>query len=129
NGPAMAYEACAGEIAGTVPKLSPFLARKLVARAWRDIRDTRTWSFLVADAALVAPNAVSAGTVAVVQGSATVQADATAQAALVVLATAANPPVELCQFRVNQGPIYNITAFDSGTGVITLDRIYLEASG
>ena len=123
----MAFQDYAREIAAEIPKISIFLAEKAVNRGWRDIRDERAWSFLVAESVLVAPNVINAGTALVTRFSNSVVADATASIQWIAAALA-TPPLVARQFRVtNGGPIYNIAAFN-GVDTITLDRVYQEAT-
>jgi hypothetical protein len=122
----MAFIDYQGMLRGWCDRIDPNLAPKLINYAWRDIRDARVWSFLVAEGAWVAADRITSGHVSVTNNSATVQADATAQAAL--NAAAANPPLTDRQFRLVNGLIYNIQAYNSGTGVITLDRPFEETT-
>ena len=46
-----------------VPDYSALKARKDLNRAWRDILDKRTWSFLVAEGAFTAPPSLQEGSV------------------------------------------------------------------
>lgn len=121
----MAYLDYASELTGILPKMPFPLAQKCINRAWRDVRESQLWSFLVQEDVLTAPAQVTAGTVALTRYSATATADATARA---TLDTLANPLITQRQFRVSQGPIYNVSGYDSATGILTLDRPYQEAS-
>ena len=115
------------ELVGHIPALSYLLARKLVNNAWKDVRDARLWSFLVEEDAFSSPAVVTDGAAAVTFGSNLVTADATAKAVWDALGLVI--PITERQFRVNtNGPIYNITAYNSITGVATLDRIYRETT-
>jgi hypothetical protein len=121
----LAFVDYSSELMGTIPKLSYLLAQKHVNRAWKKIRDSRHWSFLMLDTDIIMPSAVGAGTASVTQYTASVQFDATAKAALLNLA---NPVITKRQFRVAQGPVYSITAYDNLTGIATLDRLYIQAT-
>jgi hypothetical protein len=115
------------EITGLIPDYSALKARRDLSRAWRDLLDKRTWSFLVAEGTVTAPPLITAGTVTLTQGSPTVVPDATAAAAW-----AAVPQASLLQrqFRVAaEGGIYNIVGWTTPTGPLTLDRPVVEASG
>ena len=113
------------------PALDPGYAPKLVQRAWRDIRDSRPWSFLIGNGVLFSPGSITAGAVAVTQFSATVTFNATAIAALDGIT---NPIISLRQFRAGGpggGPIYDIASVDAGfaaNGIATLNRPFLEAT-
>ena len=112
------------ELLSWVPQLDPQLAQKLVNRAWRDIQDSRHWSFNLVQGNITTPAAVTAGSAAATQGSLSVIGDATAAAAWIVVGA---PALIQRQFRIVSGPIYNITAFD-GVNTLTLDRVYGETS-
>jgi hypothetical protein len=108
-----------------MPGLSNLFARKFINQALEEIQTAYLWSWNIAEGVLYIPTAVTAGSVAVTKFSQTITFDATATAAL--NASGNNPPVTKRQFRVpSSGPIYNITAYNSGTGVATLDRFYTE---
>lgn len=113
------------ELVGWLPKLDPLLAQTLVNRAWRDIRKSRRWSFLVSEGNLTAPSPITAGTVSTTQYQNTVTLDTTAAAA-VNTAALSFPPLLGRQFRVSGNQIYTITAWD-GLSTLTLDRLYQEA--
>ena len=103
----MRFEQAWNELKSSVPKVDSLFAQKLVQRAWRDIRDSRRWSFLCAETAITVPDQINAGTATVTQGSQTVVLDAAAQAALVGLTT--NQLVERT-FRAGTH-LYNIIAY------------------
>lgn len=107
--------------------LDPSLAQQLVQQAHREILDARTWSFLVEEGVLQAPDVVLSGTVSVTRFSKSVTADATAKAALDALTS--DIAIGTRQFRVaNTGRIYNISTYNSTTGVITLKEQFTEAT-
>lgn len=121
------------ELVAWFPGIDPLAARPLVSRAYKDIRDSREWSFLKQTGCWFAPSPIESGTVTTTQFSTTVVADATAASDLNAVALPLPPqqPLTLRQFRVNGGPIYNIVgwAYDSpstGLGTLTLDRPYAE---
>jgi hypothetical protein len=122
----------ASDMMGQIPGLSHLFARKFVNRALEDLQRDYLWSWNVGEGILITPQQVTAsgggGTVQVTQFSATIQFDATAQITLNALSNA-NPPIIKYQFRVGAGPIYSLIAYNTGSGVGTLDRIYTEASG
>lgn len=120
----MAYLEYWNEVKGQVPGLDLFLAQRFVNRAWRDIRESRHWSFLRAEGVLWSPAEVNSGTVTVTQFSASVTLDATATTALTGLS---NPLITFRQFRVGTGSLYNISSLAGST--LTLDRLYREDSG
>jgi hypothetical protein len=117
------------ELKGYVPKLPAPLAQTLVNRAWRDICQSRLWSFLVTEGGLSSPEVIGSGFVSVTQGSADVVADVTATSLLSAAVTDALNPLVTRQFRViNYGPIYRIADYDGSTGTLTLDRPYIGAT-
>lgn len=106
-------------------KIDPSLAKTLVQRAHRDILESRSWSFLIEEGVLQAPQSVSAGSVTVVQFATTVQLDAAAKAAL--NASPGNVSIGTRQFRAGTtNRIYNIDGYNSTTGVITLKEPFSE---
>lgn len=103
----MRFEQAWNELKSSIPKVDSLFAQKLVQRAWRDIRDSRRWSFLCAETSINTPDQISAGTVTVTQDSTTVVLDAAAQAALVGLTTN-----QLVQRTFRAGThLYNIVGY------------------
>lgn len=121
-------ESLFNELIGRVPSLDAAYAPKLVQRAWADVRNSRSWSFLIGNGVLFSPGVITTGGVTVTQFSSTVTFNA---AAIAVLNGISNPVLTLRQFRVGGGPIYSIVRLDASfaaNGIATLDRPYLEAS-
>lgn len=117
----------AAELTGSIPGLSNLFARKYINQAFEEIQRDYLWSWNIGQGVIIIPQAVSSGSVSVTQYSATITFDATAKAAL--NAANSNPPITSRQFRVpSSGPIYSIIAYNTGTGVATLDRIYTEST-
>lgn len=103
-------QSLASELLGWLPKLPPGLAETLVNRAWRDICDSRLWSFLVEDAQVYSPALLDDGTASVTQFSDQVTLDADASAVVLPEVLNTGAPLNTRQFRVSTtGPIYNIT--------------------
>jgi hypothetical protein len=134
----VAFLDLASEIAGVLPGCSPTLCRTWVNRAWRKIRDAKRWSFLVADAAIVCPAALSAGTASIVQFTNTVVLNAAASAALLPFTLAASVP-QATQLQIrftglsapSPSEIYNIVAVNTTVPaalVLTLDRVVMEVT-
>lgn len=132
----MAFIDLVSELSGTLPGLSPIYARTFINRSWEKIRTAKLWSFLVADAAVVLPAALSAGTVAVVQFTNTVTLNAAASTALTPF-LAGTPLATQLQFRVmsitptTTSGVYNILAADATVPtaiVLTLDRPVMEGT-
>ena len=115
------------EVVGTIPKIDPLFAQKIVNRAWDSLKDERLWSFLRGVGILQAPQIIATGTVSVTQFSAIVTLNATANAALNNLT---NPLIGQRQIRVGLGggPVYNILSYSNNLAQITLDRPYQEAT-
>jgi hypothetical protein len=113
-------------VMGAIPKLDVLAAQSFVQEAWREIRDTKLWSWLYFEGVLVAPQIVVAGSVTTTQFSNKVTLDATAATALKNLQ---NPLITQRQFRVGigGGRIYNIT--NIAGNILTLDGLYMEATG
>ena len=115
------------ELRGAVPKVPFSFCATLVNRAWKEVRERNLWSFNLFESAWISPPLVNAGTVTTTQGLATITFDATALAALNAASTTYSLITQR-QFRIGVGGIYNIIAFNSGTGVATLDRMYADPS-
>lgn len=110
---------------GDVSGLDLFKAKDCINYAWRDIREARRWSFLSAEASIDIPAQVTTGTAAVTQFSDLVVPDAAAKAVWDVLGM--NIPLTSRQFRIGDGPLYQIIAYDdSGAGSMQLERSYKE---
>lgn len=121
----------ASELVGRLSGLSPFLAETFIQRSYRRVREERLWTFLATDGVLVCPAAVSTGTAAVTQFSATVTMSAAATTALNAIPT---PALTALQIRfmgiastVGQtSQIYNILTAVGSPLVLTLDRVVQE---
>lgn len=121
----MAFVDLWSEVAARIPSLSPLLAPKFVNRAWREIRNRRTWSFQYMPALFAAPPILSAGTVTLTQGSTAVGCDASAAA--ILEANKATLPGR--QLRVNNaGPIYSIASWTSPAGPLVLTLPWTDPS-
>jgi len=122
-------QSLAAELKSWFPGIEPLSLPPFARRAYRDVRDSRKWSFLMRNGSVFVPSQITGGTVTVTQFSASVVGDATAAPFWVAVALPAAPQPALTQrqFRVGGGPIYNIIAFD-GVNTITLDRPYAEGS-
>lgn len=119
----------ASELQGWFPEISALARLPFVTRAYRDIRDSRKWSFLRKTGVLYCSGQIVAGTVMVTQFSASVVGDATAAAAWIAAALPSPPQVPLTQrqFRTLGNTIYDIIAFD-GVNTLTLSRPYIEGT-
>ncbi len=130
------FQSLVSELSGVLPGLSPLLGEQYINRAWRDIRTSRLWSFLIDDAALLCPAQITTGACAITFNSLSVTMNAAASAAL---AAAITPPaLTTLQIRFNASPpagigtnsqVYNIVAVDStvpAAYVLTLDRVCVQ---
>ncbi len=127
----MAFDNMWRELAGTVPKLSPFLAQTYIRRAWRDICNERNWAFKQETFSVVCPPMIQVGTVTATLNTLQMQADATMQAAInAVVATNPNPPIEGRQIRTTGwNQMFTIESYSTATGLITLTQPYTGPSG
>lgn len=115
-----------GRVLGDIPRIPLNRAQQCIQDAWRDINESRLWSFNVQETRLLVPNLTSAGACTVTYGSNQVSFNSTAQTAIAAIPP--YTPVIKQQFRVTGGDIYNITAYNPGTGIATLDEIYADLS-
>jgi hypothetical protein len=119
----------ATDLVGQIPGLPNAIARNIINRAADAVKRHRLWSWNIDEGILITPQLITgAGTVGVTQFSNSIQFDSTAKGILNGYVSA-NPPLIKRQFRVGAGPLYNLVAYNSTTGVGTLDRIYAESSG
>lgn len=124
----MSFADLASELAGTVPGLSPVLAETYITRAWQDVCAARLWAFLHREIAIPLPTQVTTGTVTATQFSSSITCNAAATTALTPLLTA-TPPLTRRQIRVQGQSLYSITAAAGSPLVLTLGRVFQEASG
>lgn len=116
------YKEFCDEMMGWIPKLDPNLAKNMVQRAWRDIRDQWHWSFLQSKGSLYSPAVIATGTVSVTQYSSNFTMDA---AAIVAIAATglSNPIITKRQIRLGQQWL-SIATYDDITGIGTFDDLY-----
>lgn len=116
------------ELHGAVPKISYSYCQTLVNRARADVYRQNLWSFNLFEANWNTPGPINTGTVTTTPGSNTVTFNAAAITA--INASLLFPtPITQRQFRQGFNTIYNIFQYNSGTGVATLDRPFLETGG
>jgi hypothetical protein len=116
------------ELVGHIPSLSPFLAQRFVQRAWRDIRQRGSWSFLLGEGFLIVPAKISTGTVTTTQYSKNVTPNAAAITAL--NAAGSHPLIGDRQFRLSAGSrIYNVDTWDGTTLVLKEEYQETGAAG
>lgn len=97
------------------PDCPPALAREFVRNTYSDIARAHYWSDLYRDGEFTIPSIVTSGTVAAVNGANTMVGTATGWTADILYR----------QISIdNIAPWYTITAVDTGTQTITLDRVY-----
>lgn len=117
------------ELTGVTPKLPYNYARTLINRAASDTYRKNLWSFQLFETNWVSPNIITAGKVAVTQGSNTVTFNAAAQTVINAIGPGPFPtPITSRQFRVAISTVYSIWAYNSTTGVATLDRPYTDVT-
>lgn len=122
----MSYGSMSVELLGMVPKLPVPYARKLINRAWRDVRRQNLWSFQLYEGPnWITPPLITTGLATVVQGTNTVTFNAAGMAAITAGATPYST-IPQRQFRIAGQTIYNIISWDGTT--LTLDRLYGEIS-
>lgn len=132
----MAFLDLVNELVGTLPGLSPLLAKKYINRAYAGCLGERTWSFLVTDGYMVCPGAVSTGTASITQYSPTVTLNAAASAAMLPQTVVNSiPGILQLQMRFGAAPqlggVYSIIAADATNPaaiILTLDRVVVEAT-
>ncbi len=120
----------AAELKSWLSQIDPLATLPLAQRAYKDIRDSRDWSFNKANGAWVAMNQVATGTVTATQFSTTVTCDSVALPYWEALAFPTPPqyPMQFLQFRIIGNPIYDIANYN-GTNQITLNRPMAEQGG
>jgi hypothetical protein len=143
--PLLTFQQLYKELTGEISPLPDLQAMRLVNRAWKYVNDYRMWSWqIVSNAQLFIPVVITQGSAAATYQSTSVQMDAPAQAALAAyIATGLQPPLASPIFGVGMqirlgsansglaaptGPNYSIVAYNSGTGVLTIDQPYGQAS-
>lgn len=120
----MSWQSMANELVGQAP-IDIQYALTLISRAWQAVQRNYQWSFLQdIDIAIPTIGQIFAGTVTLVRGLNTVVGDATAQAAWNAIGLVT--PITTLQFRIGSGTIYNIVAYNPGSGTLTLDRLYVD---
>lgn len=118
----MSFGTMSAEIQGQAP-IPALFGQILVNRSWKKIQRQNEWSFNFLDFAIPTPSAVSTGTVTLIAGSNQVVGNAIAAAAWIAMGLVI--PITTRQFRVGQGTIYNIVAFD-GVNTLTLDQSFVD---
>src|ERR1700751_395425 len=106
----MAFADMITEVKGSVPKLSVLLAKKLINRSWKEVRDKNLWSFLLEEGSWMSPSQINTGTVSVTRGSNSITFNAAAITAINAdqALNASWSLITQRQFRIAQGGIYNI---------------------
>ena len=111
----------------------PFsLTKDLINNSLRDLYDSNDWGFLFKDDYIRTPALIS-GVAEVTEFDPIVILDA-ATKALVDAITINDPPIEERQLRIlspsqsDRGVVYQITAYDDGTGELTIDPPFLDVS-
>lgn len=109
-------------------------AKQIVNQAWRDILNSRPWSFLLRESTIVAP-ALITGNLTFTQYANTATPDAALKAILDTLVSPPSITRRSIRLATTSGavaatsPIYDIYGYNStAPGTITLNRIYMEIS-
>lgn len=118
----------AADLTGQIPGLPRLYAVKLVNKALEQLQREYLWSWNTGTGILIIPNSIIVGTAAVTQFSNSITFNATAIAAINSDPSLATVPMTSRQFRLPNGPVYNILAYNGTTGVTQLDRIYMETT-
>jgi hypothetical protein len=125
QGREMSFLDMKSELAEAIPGLSRTYAGTLLNRAWRVVRDNSLWSFQLSQGGFSTPAVTTAGSITLDGiGQSTGVADSVATAAWAALPAYWGPTVQ--QIRANGYSIYSIIAFDSSTGIFTLDRPFVD---
>lgn len=124
----MSFQSMASELRGSMPKMPYPFAQTLINRAWREVRDKNLWSFQLAEGQWISPAQITTGTATTIQGSTIIQMDADATAAIQANGSTVYSLITQRQFRIGSGGVYNIIAWNPGTGQLTVDRMYGELS-
>lgn len=122
----MSLSTMIAEMRGSIPGASALLMRTFIRNAWSDIRNMKGWSFQLGNGGFGTPGLTNAGSVTVTYGSNLITGDASAASAWLT-ASIPNSLLTQQQFRVGQGTIYNIIAYN-GASTITLDRPYFDTT-
>lgn len=120
----MSWQTMSLELAASTPCPYP-LCLTFINRSWWQIQREFLWPHLWADVTIPTPDWVTTGSVAPILGSDKIVGDATAIAKWLTLGLTI--PITSRQFRVGQGTIYNIIAFD-GVNTLTLDQPFVDPS-
>lgn len=112
------------QLVGEVAELPPGAAQRMVSNAWLRVQNEREWSWRHKEGLVIFPQRLATGTISLTKNSLTGTLDATALAAW--NADTQLPMLGQRQLRFSGAPnrIFNITNFDSGTGVVTFDSLY-----
>lgn len=94
--------------------------------AWIDICEEHEWSFLRAEGFLFIPTLVAGGTANSIDVTRKILTIDTATSALLATSDTADRPVIGRQFRLQNGPYYTISGFDSTAHTITLDQAFID---
>lgn len=110
---------------GLIPDLSPTFADDIVNQAREDLYAEKEWGFLWSDGVIRVPALVSVSTVSVVKYSRSVTLSVSAKTIIDAISID-DVPIVGRQFKVSNFDLeYTITDYNSTTGILTLDDIYL----
>jgi hypothetical protein len=109
------------ELLGQVKQLDVFAAQKFINRAYADICQAHSWSFLQAVGYIAAVDEITTGTVSVTEGVTAIQFDV--DAAAVLDAVGVNVPVTQRQIRVAGGLPFPLASYTPG-GAAVLEQAF-----
>lgn len=120
------------DVQGSVPNMDAGQLRTIINEAWGDVRRLGGWSWQFGETGFTVPGMVSTGTVTLTFGSPFVTGDANAKAAwnTVGIGSQYGSLLTQRQFRSGgtsgAGTMYDIIAYNSTTGVLTLNRPFTD---
>jgi hypothetical protein len=107
-------------------------SKTIINRAWEEVRQSNLWSFNLFDSGWFSPPMINAGTCSVAQGTPTVTFDPLIATPALVAGSTNFSLITQRQFRGGSiagiSQIYNIINWVPTTGVVTLDRPYMDQS-
>ena len=120
------------ELQGSVPNQDAAFARTLINEAWADVRRLGGWSFQFSQTGFTVPGLLGTGLVTLEFGSPLVIGNAAAVTAWTTQGIGSQYGSLLTQRQFRSGgtsgagTMYDIIAFNAGTGTLTLDRPFSD---
>lgn len=128
----MAFGNMIGELQGSVPNQDAALSATLINEAWADVRRLGGWSFQFGQTGFTVPGLLGTGLVTLQFGNPSVIGDTAAVTAWTTQGIGSQYGSLLTQRQFRSGgtsgagTMYDIIAFDAGTGTLTLDRPFAD---